>query len=239
MADYDVTIPADFLSSFLTDPKGIAKLVETTLNQILDAQATEHIGASRYERSQDRVAYRNGYRSRQIYTRIGQLALRVPQLRDGQFCTEIFGRYQRSEQALVLSLMEMVLNGVSTRKVAKITDELCGTSFSKTTVSRLCMALDEKVHAFNKRQLGCFPFVLVDDMYVKVRENGSVRSKAVLILLGINRDGYREILGIRMGNSESEMSWLETFRWMKQRGLHGVDHIISDNHSGLVAAALR
>jgi len=239
MAEYDVTIPADFLSSFLTDPRGLAKLVETVLNQVLDAQATEQVGAGRYERSEGRMAYRNGYRSRQLYTRVGHLTLRVPQLRDGQFCTEIFGRYQRSEQALVLSLMEMVLNGVSTRKVTKITEELCGTSFSKSTISRLCQALDSKVSAFNDRDLGCFPFVIVDAMYVKVRENGKVRSKAALLLSGVNQCGYREILGIRMGDSESAASWLETFRWLKQRGLHGVDHIISDNHTGLVASALR
>jgi transposase-like protein len=240
MAEYDVTIPADFLSSFLTDPRGLAKLVETVLNQVLEAQTTEQVGAGRYERSEGRMANRNGYRPRQLYNRGGHLTLRVPQLRDGQFCTEIFGRYQRSEQALVLSLMEMVhINGVSTRKVTKITEELCGTSFSKSTISRLCQALDSKVSAFNERELGCFPFVIVDAMYVKVRENRKVRLKAALLLSGINQCGYREILGMRMGDRESEASWLETFRWLKQRGLHGVDHIISDNHTGLVASALR
>ena len=239
MADYDITIPADFLSSFLAEPGSVAKLLEAVLNQILDAQAKEQIGAAPYERTEGRVAYRNGYRPRQLYTRVGRLCLRVPQFRDGQFSTEIFGRYQRSEQALVLSMMEMVLNGVSTRKVTKITEELCGTSFSKSTVSQLCRALDAKVEAFNERELGCFPFVIVDALVVKVRENKKVISKSALIMSGVNEDGYREILGFNMGDSESEASWLQAFRWLKRRGLHGVDYIISDNHAGLVKSALR
>ena len=239
MAETNVTIPADFLSSFLSEPNGFAKLLETVLNQILNAQAEDQIGAAPYERTEGRVAYRNGYRTRQLYTRVGQLTLRVPQFRDGQFSTEIFARYQRSEQALVLSMMEMVLNGVSTRKVTKITEELCGTSFSKSTVSQLCLALDAKVEAFNERELGCFPFVIVDAMVVKVRENGKVVSKSALIMSGVNVDGYREILGLRIGDSESEISWLDAFRWLKQRGLHGVDYIISDSHSGLVKSAMR
>ena len=130
MADYEITVPETLLSSLLSEQEGLAKLLEEVLNQILDAQVNEHVGAKRYERSQQRVAYRNGYRPRQLYTRVGPLTLRVPQMRDGQFSTEIFSRYQRSEQALVLSLMEMVLNGVSTRKVTKITEALCGASFS-------------------------------------------------------------------------------------------------------------
>jgi transposase-like protein len=140
MTDYEITVPRNLLSSLLSDKNGVAALLEGVLNQILDAQATEQIGAQRYERAEERVAYRNGYRSRQLYTRVGPLTLRVPQLRDGQFSTEIFSRYQRSEQALVLSLMEMVLGGVSTRKVTRITEELCGASFSKSTVSQLCLA---------------------------------------------------------------------------------------------------
>lgn len=143
------------------------------MNQVLDAQATEQIGAGRYERFKGRMAYRNGFRSRQLSTRVGHLTLQVPQLRDGQFCIEIFKRYQRSEQALILSLMERILNGVSTRKVTKITEELCGTSFSKSTISRLCQALVPKVSAFNERELGCFPFVIVDAMHVSSSERKS------------------------------------------------------------------
>lgn len=139
MADFEINVPGNLLSRIMTEQNGLASLLEAVLNQLLDAQATEQLGAERYERSDERVAYRNGYRPRRIYTRVGPLTLQVPQFRDGQFSTEIFARYQRSEQALVIALMEMVVNGVSTRKVTRITEELCGTSFSKSTVTqRVC-----------------------------------------------------------------------------------------------------
>jgi transposase-like protein len=185
MTDYEINVPGGVLSSLLSEKNGLAVLVEAVLNQILDAQASEQVGAQRYERSDERVAYRNGYRPRQLYTRIGPLTLCVPQMRDGQFSTEIFSRYQRSEQALVLSLMEMVVNGVSTRKVTRITEELCGVTFSKSSVSQLCMALDGRVAAFNERELGAFPFVIVDAMYFKAREGDSVQSKAAMVVSGV------------------------------------------------------
>ncbi len=123
------------------------------MNQVLNAQVSEQLQAAPYERSEQRQGYRNGYKPRQLTTRVGALTLLVPQVRDGQFSTELFARYQRSEQALVLTLMEMVVNGVSTRKVARITEELCGTSFAKSTVSDLCKALDPVVTAWNERDL--------------------------------------------------------------------------------------
>lgn len=239
MTDYEINIPSGVLSSLLSEKNGLATLVEAVLNQVLDAQASEQVGAQRYERSDERVAYRNGYRPRHLYTRIGPLTLRVPQMRDGQFSTEIFSRYQRSEQALVLSLMEMVVNGVSTRKVTKITEELCGATFSKSTVSQLCLALDGRVTAFNERELGAFPFLIVDAMYFKAREGDSVQSRAAMVVSGVNPHGNREILGLRIGDSESEAFWLETFRWLKQRGLKEVRYVVSDDHSGLVNAARR
>jgi len=239
MTDYEINVPGNLLSSLLSEQDGLAKLLEAVLNQLLDAQASEQVGAGRYERTDERVAYRNGYRPRQLYTRVGPLTLRVPQMRDGQFSTEIFSRYQRSEQALVLSLMEMVLNGVSTRKVTKITEELCGASFSKSTVSQLCLGLDARVTAFNERDLGAFPFVIVDAMYFKARDGNAVQSKAALVVSGVNEQGHREILGLRIGDSESEGFWLDTFRWLKQRGLKGVRYVVSDDHSGLVNAAQR
>jgi putative transposase len=239
MTDYEINVPGNLLSSLLSEQDGLAKLLEAVLNQLLDAQASEQVGAGRYERSQERVAYRNGYRPRQLYTRVGPLTLRVPQMRDGQFSTEIFSRYQRSEQALVLSLMEMVLNGVSTRKVTKITEELCGASFSKSTVSQLCLGLDARVTAFNERDLGAFPFVIVDAMYFKARDGNAVQSKAALVVSGVNEQGHREILGLRIGDSESEAFWLDTFRWLRQRGLKDVRYVVSDDHSGLVNAAQR
>lgn len=239
MTEYELKVPSNLLSSLLGEKDAIAGLLEEVLNQVLEAQATEQAGAGRYERAEGRAAYRNGYRTRQLYTRIGPLTLRVPQLRDGSFSTEIFNRYQRSEQALVLSLMELVVNGVSTRKVTRITEELCGASFSKSTVSQLCTALDARVRAFNDRSLDSFPFVLVDAMYLKARDGEAVESKAALIVSGINAEGYREVLGVRIGDSESEVFWLETFRWLKGRGLKDVAYVVSDDHNGLVSAARR
>lgn len=239
MTDYELKVPSELLSSLLSGQGGVAKLVEAVLNQVLEAQAVEQLGAERYERSDDRTAYRNGYRPRQLFTRVGPLTLRVPQFRDGQFSTEIFRRYQRSEQALVLALMEMVVNGVSTRKVTRITEELCGASFSKSTVSQLCTALDARVEAFNGRTLGEFPFVLVDAMYLKARHNDAVESKAAMVVSGINTEGQREILGVRIGDSESEAFWRETFDWLKHRQLKGVRYLVSDDHNGLVQAARR
>ncbi len=135
----------------LTDDKGLQGLVETVLNQVLEAQVTEQLGARPYERSATRKAYRNGYRSRTLTTRVGPLVLHVPQVRDGSFSTTLFARYQRSEQGLVLALMERVLNGVSTRKFTAITEIWCGTRFSRSTVSHLCLALDARVQVWNER----------------------------------------------------------------------------------------
>lgn len=241
MTDYNVTVGKELLPGLLSSQDGLAKLIEGVLNQILEAQVSESLGADRHERSDERVGYRNGYRPRQLYTRVGPITLQVPQTRDGSFSTDIFKRYQRSEQAFVLALMEMVVQGVSTRKVTHITEELCGVSFSKSTVSQLCMGLEPRVRAFNERRFDDvrFPFLMVDAMFIKCREDERVVSKAVLIVSGIREDGYREILGVRMGDVESYATWEETFKWLKARGLKGVMYVISDQHAGLVEAAKR
>jgi putative transposase len=153
MAGIDVSVSKELLPGLLGSQDGLAKLVEAVLNQILEAQVTEALGAERHERSEERPGYRNGHRARTLYTRVGPVTLLVPQTRDGSFSTDIFKRYQRSEQAFVLALMEMVVQGVSTRKVSAITEELCGASFSKSTVSSLCAGLDVRVRAFNERRV--------------------------------------------------------------------------------------
>lgn len=171
---------------------------------------------------------------------MGPVTLQVPQTRSGEFSTEIFNRYQRSEQAFVLALMEMVVNGVSTRKVSAITEELCGASFSKATVSALCAGLDARVRTFNERRLeGDYPFVLVDALFIKSREEERVVPRAALVASGMRSDGYREILGVRMGDVESVATWEEMFRWLKGRGLKGVRFVISDSHGGLTEAIAR
>lgn len=241
MARYEITLDSEQLSGVLTGDQGLQGLAETVLNQGLEAQVTEQIGARPYERSEGRKAYRNGSRTRTLTTRVGPLVLHVPQVRDGRFSTTLFARYQRSEQALVLALMEMVLNGVSTRKVATITEELCGTRFSRSTVSQLCTALDARVQAWNERSLDtqAYPFVLVDALEVKVRRAHAVRATSALIVSGVNAQGRREILGLSLGDSESEGTWTDMFAWLKRRGLHGVEVLVSDDHAGLVKAAQR
>ena len=240
MTDYEIKLPGELLSSLMSDNTGFAQLIGSVLNQVLEAQATEQIGADRYERNADRGGYRNGVRTRVLYTRVGPVTLRVPQFRDGAFSTEIFGRYQRSEQAFVLAIMEMVLNGVSTRKVTKITEELCGSRFSKSTVSQLCTGLDARVRAFNERPLGSFPFLIIDAMYCKSRTDyDGVVSKAALMISALNAEGNREILGVRIGDSESDSFWRETFAWLKDRGVKDVAFVTSDDHRGMVKALNR
>ena len=238
MTQYQLTLDSDTLQHLFGGDGQMARLLEQILNQVLEAQVTEQVQAAPYERTEQRQGYRNGYKPRQLTTRVGTLSLRVPQVREGQFSTDLFARYQRSEQALVLTLMEMVVNGVSTRKVAQITEELCGKEFAKSTVSDLCKGLDPVVHAWNERELGqqCFPFLLVDALVLKVRERGQVRALSALIATGVNAGGYREILGLQLGDSESEASWTSFLTWLKRRGLQGVDLVVSDDHGGLVKA---
>ena len=240
MTQINVTLDSEILHGLFSSngkDEAFAKLLESILNQVLNAQAAEQVGAERYERTEDRNGYRNGFRMRSITTRVGTIELQLPRLRDGKFSTTLFQRYQRSEQALVLAMMEMVINGVSTRKVSAITEELCGKQFSKSTVSDLCKGLDPIVREFRNRKLiAHYPFVIVDALYTKVRENGHVRSKGLLSAIGVREDGKREILGFSVADSESETSWSEFFISLKERGLSGVDLVVSDNHGGLVAA---
>ena len=238
MAQYQVTVDDHLVSSLFSRHDGLGQLVEQVLNQILQAQAAEALQARPHERTPSRQGYRNGQRERSLQTQVGTLKLQVPRLRGGEFSPELFERYQRSEQAFVLALMEMVVQGVSTRKVEAITIELCGAEFSKSTVSALCARLDPLVSAWNERELSTrkYPFLIVDALVIRVREEGRVRQCSALIASGVNEEGYREVLGLQIGDSESEASWSELFVWLKQRGLCGVDLVTSDDHAGLVAA---
>jgi putative transposase len=239
MAQVHLTLEDDILKDLMLGNKesAVGKLLEQVFNSILQAQASEQLSAEPYERNEDRTSYRNGYRSRSLATRVGTLFLHIPKFRDGTFSTDLFNNYQRSEKALILSLMEMVIQGVSTRKVSEITETLCGTNFSKSTVSGLCQELDPIVHAFQNRPLERhYPFVIVDAIYMKAREDQRIRSKGFLIAMGINEEGSREIVGFTVADSESEESWNDFFASLKTRGLSQVDLIISDNHSGLKKA---
>lgn len=244
MAQFNITLTEEELHElFLSNSrdKAVAKLLEKIFNQVLICQSTEQLGAKPYERTDKRKAHRNGYYDRELITRMGALNLSIPRHRNGEeFNTKLFERYQRSEQALLLAMMEMVVNGVSTRKVENITEELCGKKFSKSTVSALCKKLDPIVHAFRTRPLKShYPFLIVDALYIKVREDHRVQSRGLLIAIGVNEEGYREIIGFQVSNTESESSWGELFSSLKERGLKDVHLITSDNHKGLVKAARR
>jgi transposase-like protein len=238
MSGYDIKLNKEDLVALLTENDAMAQLMTTVVNQVLDAQCSEQLQANRYERTDERQAYRNGYRTRTLYTRVGTLQLRVPQTRDGSFSTDIFKKYQRSEQALVLSLMEMYLQGVSTRKVTKITEELCGASFSKSTVSQLCKQLDAVVSSWRGRDLSAkrYPFLIVDAIVVDVRSDHAIRNSGMLIAYGVNESGQREPLDLMLADSETEASWEEFFKRLKSRGLTNVDLVVSDAHTGLVKA---
>ena len=225
----------------LDDPGFLRGFVERLVQQLLEAEMTEHIGAQPYERTQRRTGQRNGYKPRTLRTRVGTLNLLVPQDREGTFSTRLFSRYQRNEKALVLALMEMYVEGVSTRKVKDITEELCGTSFSKSTVSHLAAGLDSELEAWRKRRLEAeaYPYLFVDARYEKVRVDGRVVSQGVLVVSGVREDGFREIVSVEVADTESEATYQELFRSLKRRGLSGVELVVSDDHEGLKAAIAR
>jgi len=220
-----------------SDRDFLRELIRTTLQEVLEAEMTDALGAAKSERTAGRHGYRSGYYGRSLITRVGKLELRIPQDRTGQFSTELFERYQRSERALVAALAEMYVQGVSTRKVKAITEELCGHSFSASSISTINKRLDQSLAQFAARPLSeAFPYLIVDARYERVREAGVIVSHAVLIAIGIDWDGRRQILGVELANRESRSSWSEFLRGLKARGLNGVELVVSDDHAGLKAA---
>jgi hypothetical protein len=186
----------------------LRELVREVVQQTLEAEMEAVLGAGKSERSEARIGYRSGYYRRNLITRVGILELRVPQDRQGRFSTEVFERYQRSEKALVSTLAEMYVQGVSTRKVKAITEELCGYEFSASAVSNMVKRLDEQLSEFAGRRLeDAFPYLILDARYEKVRDSGAIRSRAVLIAIGIDWDGRRQILGVELSNRETATSW--------------------------------
>jgi putative transposase len=225
----------------LDDPNFLRQILERVVQQMLEAEMTEHVGAAPHERTIARKGHRNGYKPRTLRTRVGTLNLLVPQDREGTFSTRLFSRYQRNEKALVLALMEMYVEGVSTRKVKEITEELCGTSFSKSLVSSLAGSLDAELRAWRNRSLEAegYPYLLVDARYEKVRVDHKVVGQGVLVVSAVRDDGFREILGVEVADTESEATYQDLFRSLKARGLKGVELVISDDHEGLKAAVER
>ena len=212
-------------------------LMKEALQEVLEAEMSEFLGAAPSERSETRSGYRAGYYHRGLVTRIGKLELRVPRDRSGEFSTALFERYARSEKALVAALAEMYVQGVSTRKVKAITEELCGHSFSASAISAINKSLDEALERFAGRQLEeAYPYVILDARYEKVREDGVIRSMAVQIAIGINWEGQRQVLAVETANRESQSSWKDFLLRLKERGLTGVEFVVSDDHAGLKKA---
>jgi transposase-like protein len=211
------------------DDAFIRTVVRAALQEVLEAEMTEAVGAAKGERTPARVGYRSGYYGRTLITRVGKLELRVPQDRDGRFSTELFERYQRSERALVAALAEMYVQGVSTRKVKAITEELCGHSFSASSISAINKKLDESLAQFASRRLSeAFPYLILDARYEKVREAGVIASQAALIAIGIDWDGRRQVLAIELANRESRSSWRDFLLGLRERGLAGVEFVVAD-----------
>lgn len=216
----------------------LAAVVQAVLNQVLVAQLAEHWQADRHERTADRQGYRNGDRERRLTTRVGTLVLAVPRDRDGTVSPTRFARYQRPDKALGPTRMERVIQGGSPRKGRRMTEELCGTAFSKSTVSPLVQDLAPVSNAWRPRRLDetADPFLLVDALAIRVREGGMVPSLRGGVVPAINAAGWRESLGVGVGNSESERTWRTVFQDLNDRGLRGVEWVVSDDHRGLVKA---
>jgi putative transposase len=211
--------------------------LEALLQAALEAEMTEAIGAGKGERTETRISYRSGHYNRALITRVGTLELRVPQDRFGRFSTELFLRYQRSEKALVGTLAEMYVQGVSTRKVKAVTEALCGHEFSASSISAINKSLDESLKAFAERRLEeSYPYLILDARYERVREGGVIRGQAVLIAVAVDAEGRRQILAVDLANRESRSSWRDFLSGLKARGLAGVEFVVSDDHEGLKRA---
>jgi len=216
--------------------EGMAGAVQILLNEAMKLERTDYIGAEPYERTDQRRSYANGFKSKTVNSRLGKLDLQVPQTRDSDFYPSALERGERSERALKLAVAEMYVQGVSTRKVAKITSELCGLDVSSTQVSRAAKLLDEELEIWRNRPLQQVEYLILDARYEKVRVAGSVRDCAVLIAIGILPSGHRSVLGVSVSLSEAEVHWRDFLTSLKQRGLLGVQLIVSDAHEGLKAA---
>lgn len=239
MAQININLNQEEILQLLTnDREGAFKLLlENSLNSILKAESLEQLKAEPYERSEDRTDSRNGTRPRKLNTRIGSITLDVPRHRNVPFKTSIFDCYQRSESALILTMAEMVVNGVSTRKVSKVMEELCDTPVSKSMVSEACKELDPYVSEFRDRPLkDDYPFIVVDATYFKVREKHRVISKAMMIALAVSTDGRKEILGFQTCENESKETWTRFLESLKRRGIRNVDMFTSDAHEGIMYA---
>ena len=214
----------------------MAEVVRILLNEAMQIERSQAIEAEPYQRSERRRGYANGFKPKTLDTRLGAITFQVPQTRGVEFYPSALEKGIRSERALKLAVAEMYVQGVSTRKVTEVMQQLCGLNVSSTQVSRATQSLDEELKAWRQRPIGEIPYLILDARYEKVRHGGSVVSCAVLIAVGITPDGHRSLLGVSVSLSEAEVHWRDFIANLQDRGLHGVLLVISDNHAGLKAA---
>ena len=216
--------------------EGMANAMQILFNEAMKIERSEYLNAQPYQRTEDRRSYANGFKDKTVNSRLGKLELHVPQTRDSEFYPSALERGERSERALKLAVAEMYVQGVSTRKVAKITAELCGLDVTSMQVSRAATLLDEELAIWRNRPLSQVEYLILDARYEKVRIDGSVRDCAVLIAIGVLPSGNRSVLGVSVSLSEAEVHWREFLSSLKKRGMHGVKFVVSDAHEGLKAA---
>lgn len=235
----DFTLPTELLEQVSQQGFEILpELIQIVVNAAMQAERQEYLKAAHYQRTPDREGYANGYKPKTVQTRIGDITFSIPQVREGDFYPSALEKGLRSERALTLALAEMYVQGVSTRKVKAITEQLCGVSVSSTQVSNAASLLDSELEKWRERPLGEYPYLYLDAYYEQVREDGQVRHLAVLVAVGVNLAGKRDILGVSVSLSEHEVHWRTFLERLKARGLGGTRLIISDDHAGLKAARL-
>lgn len=233
----DFTLPSEIMEQIAE--QGLAylpELIQTLVNTAMQIERQKYLGATRYEHNPERTGHANGYKPKTLKSRLGALTFDVPQVREGGFYPQALEKGLRSERALTLTLAEMYVQGVSTRKVSAIVEQLCGSSVSSTQVSQATALLDEKLEAWRKSELGEIVYLYLDARYEKVRQDGQVRDVAVLIASGVDPEGHRKVLGVSISLSEQEVHWRTFLESLVKRGLRGVKLIVSDDHSGLKAA---
>lgn len=216
--------------------EAFGSVLEKLFNAAMEVERSQFLGAEPYERTDERRGYGNGFKDKRVKTRVGELRLKIPQVRGLSFYPRSLEKGCRSEKALKLAIAEMYVMGVSTRKVTEITEQLCGTEISATQVSRVARILDEELERFRCRELGEYSVVWLDAHYEKVRQDGLVRDVAILKAVGLNAEGKREILGVSIELSEAEVHWRHFLEDLQKRGLKGVELFVSDDHAGLRAA---
>lgn len=235
MAQINITLNQEEILEVLSKNRDEAFkiIVQKILDQIMLAESNEILKAEPYQRTSFRTDFRNGFRDRELVTRIGKITLHVPRHRNVPFKTMIFDNYTRSEGALISTMMEMVIQGVSTRKISEVTKILCGQEFSKSTVSQICKALDEIVCGFRDRPIEkYYPFLITDATYFKVRSQHRVTSKAFMIAIGITEEGIKEVVGFGVYDNESHNTWSSFYESLKKRGMLSPKMIVSDAHKG-------